>query len=232
MSGSLILAAIPVVLDGLWLTVVITCTAFLLGQILALPLALAADARARWLRWPARLYIFFVRGSPLLVQLFLIYFGLGQIEAVRDSILWPILREPLYCAILAVGLNSAAYAGALLRGAIAQTPHGQTEAARILGLRRFATMAHVILPQAYRTVLPVLGNELILVMKASALGSAVTVIEMTGAARAMVAKTYAPFEVFTVAGLMYLLLGLALSTIFRGIERAAAIPGVTTAASK
>ncbi|MBO9474225.1 ABC transporter permease subunit [Shimia sp. R10_1] len=227
MSYEILMAAIPIVWDGLWLTLVITLSAFVLGQVVALPLAMAADARSRFVSAPARAYIFFVRGSPMLVQLFIIYYGLGSLEAVRDSIFWPILKEPLGCAILAVGLNSAAYMGALLRGAISQVPDGQGEAARTLGLSPWQTLTRVTLPQAYRYVLPVLGNEITLVMKASSLASAVTVVEMTGAARALVARTYAPFEVFTVAGALYLMLALGFAALFRAIERKTAIPGLS-----
>lgn len=159
------------------------------------------------------------------MQLFIIYYGLGSLESVRSSILWPILREPLYCAILAVGLNSAAYVAELLRATIQQFPVGQSEAAKALGMTTWQTMRHITLPQIYRNVLPVLGNEIVLVMKASSLASAVTVVEMTGAARAFVARTYAPFEVFTAAGCFYLLFGLILATSFRAIERKVAVPG-------
>ncbi|MEI4263943.1 ABC transporter permease [Roseovarius sp. D0-M9] len=227
MSYDLFLAAIPVILEGLRLTVIITISAFLLGQVAALPLALAAASRYRALAWPSQFYIFFVRGSPMLVQLFIIYYGLGSLEVVRNSVLWPILKEPVGCAILAVGLNSAAYMGALVRGAITQIPPGQNEAACILGLNRWQALTRVILPQAYRDVLPVLGNEITLVMKASSLASAVTVVEMTGAARVMVSRTFAPFEVFTVAGAFYLALGLVFAWFFRLIERRTAIPGLS-----
>ena len=230
MSVEILLAAIPLVLQGLWLTLVITLCAFMVGQIVALPLALATGARSRLLRWPVKTWIFFVRGSPLLVQLFIIYFGLGEVDFVRNSILWPILREPLNCAILAVGLNSGAYAAELLRGGLRQIPVGQTEAARVLGMGRFHTLTCITLPQLYRNTLPVMGNEIILVMKGSALARAVTGMELTGAARAFVSKTYAPFEVFTVAGVIYLLIGLAFSQLFLGIERATAIPGPSAAA--
>ena len=231
MSFDILLDAVPIVLDGLLLTIIITLTAFVLGQILALPLALAAKSTLWPLSWPARAYIFFIRGSPMLVQLFIIYYGLGSVEAVRNSLFWPILKEPLGCAILAVGLNSAAYMGAIVRGAITEVPAGQTEAARILGLTKWQTLTRVTLPQAYRFVLPVLGNEITLVMKASALASAVTVMEMTGAARALVARTYAPFEVFAVAGVFYLALALLFAWAFKRIEHRTAIPGLNTPSS-
>jgi polar amino acid transport system permease protein/octopine/nopaline transport system permease protein len=224
MSWSLFLQAVQVVMGGLWLTVLVTLASFAVGQIGALPLAIARTSGSRLANAPALTFTFVMRGSPLLVQLFIIYYGLGQLEAVRQSFIWPLLKSPVNCAIIAVGLNSAAYTAELVAGAIGHVAKGQWEAAKALGIRRPVTLARIILPQAYRAILPALGNELILVMKGSTLASAVTVMEMTGAARVFVARTYAPFEAFIVAGLMYLLVGALFSFVFRGIERAVAIP--------
>jgi octopine/nopaline transport system permease protein len=225
LSFELFLPAFMAVKNGFVLTLTITLASFVLGQILALPLALALNSNSKAFRVPASTYTFLVRGSPLLVQLFIVYYGLGQIEAVRQSFLWPMLRSPIYCAILAIGLNSAAYSAELLAGAIRQLPPGQWEAGRALGLRSGLLMLKIILPQAYRAILPAIGNELVLVMKGSTLASAVTVMEMTGAARVFVAKSYAPFETFLIAGAIYLLLGAVFGRIFRFIELRAAIPG-------
>ncbi|WDZ79125.1 ABC transporter permease subunit (plasmid) [Ensifer adhaerens] len=211
--------------NGFLLTICITLASFALGQVLALPLALALNSERRSVRLPASAYTFLVRGSPLLVQLFIIYYGLGQIEAVRQSFIWPVLRSPIYCAILAIGLNSAAYSAELLAGAIRQLPRGQWEAGNALGIRYRVLLSKIILPQAYRAVLPAIGNELVLVMKGSTLASAVTVMEMTGAARVFVARTYAPFETFLIAGTIYLLMGAVFGRIFRFVEVRTAVPG-------
>ena len=225
MNTDLFLQAARAVFSGLWLTLVVTLAAYVIGQVFALPLALARTSGRRWLNAPALPFTCVMRGSPLLVQLFIIYYGLGQIEAVRSSLIWPLLRSPLGCAILAVGLNSAAYTAELVAGAILHVPKGQWEAAKALGIRAPVTLARIILPQAYRAILPALGNEMILVMKGSTLASTVTVMEMTGAARVFVARTYAPFEAFAVAGLIYLLLGAMFGFGFRRVERCVAIPG-------
>src|SRR6185437_7215653 len=208
MSETIVLQAIPLLVTALRLTIQITIAAFVLGQVLALPIGVARTSRRRLIAWPCFAYTFAVRGSPLLVQLFLVYYGLGQIAAIRSSVLWPVLREPVNCAILVIGLNSAAYSAEIIRGALLGLPKGQTEAATALGLGRLATLARVSLPQVYRIILPVIGNEIILVLKASALASTVTVMEMTGAARSLVASTYVPFEVFSIAGVLYLAAGL------------------------
>lgn len=225
MSFDLFLPAFLAVKNGFLLTVAITIASFALGQILALPLALGLTSTRQAIRVPVSTYTFLVRGSPLLIQLFIIYYGLGQIELVRNSFLWPVLRSPVYCAILAIGLNSAAYAAELLAGGIRQLPVGQWEAGRALGLHWPIVLSKIILPQAYRSVLPAIGNELVLVMKGSTLASAVTVLEMTGAARVFVARSYAPFETFLIAGAIYLVMGAVFGRIFRFIETKVAIPG-------
>jgi len=225
LSLDLFAPAFMAVKNGFLLTIAITLSSFAFGQVLALPLALALTSEKRYLRLPVATYTFLVRGSPLLVQLFIVYYGLGQIEAVRSSFLWPVLRSPVNCAILAIGLNSAAYSAELLAGAIRQIPSGQWEAGRALGLHRAVLLLKVVMPQAYRCVLPAIGNELVLVMKGSTLASAVTVMEMTGAARVFVARTYAPFETFLIAGAIYLLMGAVFGRLFRSIEARVAIPG-------
>ncbi|AGS24394.1 ABC transporter permease [Rhizobium etli] len=225
LSPDLFEPAFMAVKDGFLLSVLITLASFCVGQILALPLALALTSKWGAMRLSASTYTFLVRGSPLLVQLFIIYYGLGQIEAVRNSVLWPILRSPVYCAILAIGLNSAAYSAELLAGAVRQLPVGQWEAGKALGISYRVLLVKIVLPQAYRAILPSISNELVLVMKGSTLASAVTVMEMTGSARVFVARSYAPFETFLIAGTIYLMLGAVFGRIFRFIETQTALSG-------
>lgn len=224
MTIDLFLPAFKAIQHGIWLSLLITIAAFLLGQIVALPIALALTSLKKWLSYPASIYTFLVRGSPLLVQLFIVYYGLGQVEIIRESFLWPILKSALYCAIITIGLNSAAYTSEVIAGAIRQLPKGQMEAASALGLGKAAALWKVVFPQIYRSILPALGNELVLVMKGSTLASAVTVMEMTGAARVFVARTYAPFETFLIAGAIYLIIGAIFGSIVRSVEARVAIP--------
>lgn len=226
MLFEIVQSTLPKLLIGLKLTLIITLAAFVMGQVLALPLALAARSRFKLLAWPARSYIFLVRGSPLMVQLFLIYYGLGSLPEVRGSFLWPILRDPINCAVLAIGLNSAAYMGALVTGALGDIPKGLAEAAQMLGLSKTRRLFYVTLPVLYRQILPVMGNELTLVLKGSALASTITVLEMTGVARKAVSQTFAPFEVFALAALVYLLVGLVAAWIFGRLEKWLQIPGL------
>ncbi|WP_252349281.1 ABC transporter permease [Ochrobactrum sp. BTU1] len=224
MSIELFLPAFLAIQNSIWLTLLITLASFALGQLVALPLALALTSASKSLQYCASTYTFLVRGSPLLVQLFIVYYGFGQVEAIRESILWPVLRSALYCSILTIGLNSAAYTSEVIAGAIRQLPKGQFEAASALGLKYTVSLMKVVLPQVYRSILPAIGNELVLVMKGSTLASAVTVMEMTGAARIFVSKTYAPFETFLIAGAIYLVMGAMFGRIIRFIENRVSIP--------
>ncbi|PKM26879.1 MAG: ABC transporter permease, partial [Gammaproteobacteria bacterium HGW-Gammaproteobacteria-12] len=164
-------------------------------------------------------YIFFFRGTPLLVQLFLVYYGLAQFDAVRQGPLWPYLRSPYWCAIITMTLHTAAYIAEILRGAIQAVPPGEVEAARALGMSRAKTMFYIVLPRAARIGLPAYSNEVILMLKASALASTVTLLELTGMARTIIARTYLPVEIFFAAGLFYLAIAFVLVRAFRLLER-------------
>ncbi|MEP3349455.1 MAG: ABC transporter permease subunit [Marinomonas sp.] len=224
MSAELFTRAFPVVLDGLWMTVLLTVASFVLGQIVALPLALLRDCSNKFYRKLSGAFVFIERGSPLLIQLFIIYYGLASVPFIQESFFWPVLREPMYAAILAIGLNSAAYTCEVVRGAIKDISKGQHEAAMAVGLSNFITYRKIILPQAYRNILPVIGNEAILVLKATSIVSTVTLMDMTGIAKSFAAKTYAPFEVLIIAGAFYLLLAWLLSRGFRFISKKVELP--------
>jgi His/Glu/Gln/Arg/opine family amino acid ABC transporter permease subunit len=217
--------ALPKLLEGLHLTVLLTLAVLAVGLVLALPLALAHRSRHRWLRLPAEGYILLFRGTPALVQVFLLYYGAGQFEAVRESALWPILREPFWCFVIALGLNSTAYVGQLLSGALRNLPQGVQEAAQALGLSRWQALWTVRLPLVVRQIVPALGNEAILTLKATSLACTITLLELTGMARNVIASTFAPYEVFLVAGAIYLVLTFALTRAFAAFEARLRIPG-------
>ncbi|KRE17347.1 ABC transporter permease [Bosea sp. Root483D1] len=227
MNLSLFAEAFMPLLRATGTTLSLALLSYAVGQVLGLLVALALVSRSRLVSLPAFLYTFCLRGSPLLVQVFLLYYALAQIEAVRTSILWPYLREPFFCAVLAIGLNSSAYVGELMRGAITNVARGQWEAAQVLGLGRGQAFVYIVLPQAYRAALPALGNEAILVLKATALASVITLMDVTGVARTLVADTYAPFEIFALAGLFYLAIGYVITRAFGLVEQVLSIPGTT-----
>jgi len=219
MNWEVIIKWLPKLLDGAWLTLELVGIAVLAGLLLALPLGIARASRHWYARALPYGYIFFFRGTPLLVQLFLVYYGLAQFEAVRQGPLWPYLRDPYWCAILTMTMHTAAYIAEILRGAIQAVPPGEIEAARALGMSRWQALLYIILPRAARIGLPAYSNEVILMLKASALASTITLLELTGMARTIIARTYLPVEIFFAAGLFYLLIAFILVRGFKLLER-------------
>jgi len=219
MTWEIFIKWLPSFLDGAWLTLQLVGVSVIAGLILALPLGIARSSRHFPVRALPYAYIFFFRGTPLLVQLFLVYYGLAQFEVVRQSMLWPYLRDPYWCAILTMTMHTAAYIAEIIRGAIQNVPPGEVEAARALGMSRSQTLWHIILPRATRIGLPAYSNEVILMLKASALASTITLLELTGMARKIAARTYLHEEMFLTAGLIYLVIAFILMQGFKLLER-------------
>ncbi|MBU3059656.1 ABC transporter permease [Pseudomonas indica] len=219
MNWELIIKWLPRLAEGALLTLELVGIAVIAGLLLALPLGIARASRHWYVRAFPYGYIFFFRGTPLLVQLFLVYYGVAQFEAIRQGPLWPYLRDPYWCAVLTLTLHTAAYIAEILRGAIQAVPHGEVEAARALGMSRVQALLHVILPRAARIGLPAYSNEVILMLKASALASTITLLELTGMARTIIARTYLPVEIFFAAGMFYLLAAYVLVRGFRLLEQ-------------
>jgi octopine/nopaline transport system permease protein len=203
---------------GIPLTLQLAFLSVVFGIILALPLALMRLTSIRPLGWLSRAYVFVFRSTPLLVQIFLIYYGLGQFPALRQSVLWPILREPYWCAIIALTLNTAAYGSEIIRGGVQSVQPGQIEAARACGMSGFLLFRRIILPQAVRQALPAYGNEIILMVKATALASIITIMEITGLAAKMISETYRAIEIFIVAGAIYLAINYVITRIIQAFE--------------
>jgi len=206
-------------LGGVPLTLQLSLTALLAGFILAVVIAWAASSRFRLLQWIGSIHTEIFRGTPLLVQIFLIYYGLGQIPGVRHSELWPYLREPYWCAILALALNTSAYTAEIIRGAIQAVPAGEVEAGRACGMSGFLLRRRVTWPIAIRHGLPVYSSEVILMLKATSLASIITLSEVTGIAYKLISSTYRVMEVFAVTGALYLTLTFAISLAFALVER-------------
>ena len=219
MNWDVIVQYLPRLLDGALLTLQLVGVSVVAGLILALPMGVARASQNFYVRALPYAYIFFFRGTPLLVQLFLVYYGMAQFEVVRKSALWPYLRDPYWCAIITMTLHTAAYIAEIIRGAIQAVPPGEVEAARALGMSRAQTMLHIILPRAMRIGLPAYSNEVILMLKASALASTITLLELTGMARKIAARTYLHEEMFLTAGLIYLVIAFVLMQGFKLLER-------------
>ncbi len=204
-------------LRGAGLTLELLALSATIAFLLAVPLALMRVSRSGALRRSAYVYMYLFRGTPLLTQLFLIYYGLAQFDAVRHSVLWPILRDPWPCALIALSLNMSAYVAEVLRGGIGGVPAGEREAGLAAGLSPFQLYRLVILPRAFRIALPALGNEMIVQMKSTALVSTITLLDLTGVSRRIVTRTYSTDALF-VAGIIYVILTYAISRGFRLAE--------------
>jgi octopine/nopaline transport system permease protein len=208
---------------GVPLTLQLAFLSVLYGLVAALALAFAMRSGVALLRWPAQAYVFVFRGTPLLVQVFLIYYGLGQFRPFLQELdLWWFFRSPWYCVLLALSMNTAAYGAEIIRGGLQSVPAQQVEAARAFGMSGWTLYRRVIGPLALRQALPSYGNELVLMVKATALGSTVTLMELTGLAHKLNSETFRAFEIFFVAGAIYLAINLTLTRIVAWLERRAA----------
>ena len=198
-------------LSGVPLTLKLAASSIVFGAILALLFAMMRLSGIAVLDWIARLYVFVFRGTPLLVQIFIIYYGLSQFPVIRYSFLWPILREPYWCAIIALTLNNAAYASEIIRGGLLSVPSGQIEAAKACGMSRFTSFRRIVMPLAIRQALPGYDNEMISMVKATSLASIITLMEVTGIAAKLIAESYRAIEVFVIAGAIYLAINFVLT---------------------
>ncbi|AGZ37869.1 amino acid ABC transporter permease [Pseudomonas sp. SWI6] len=214
----LIADSLPLYAGGVLVTFKLLLIALAAGLALAIPLALLRISRTPWLNRLAWLYTYVIRGTPMLVQLFLIYYGLAQFEAVRGSVFWPYLSSATFCACLAFAINTSAYSAEILAGALKATPSGEIEAARAVGMSRFTLYRRILLPSSLRRALPQYSNEVIMMLHTTSLASIVTLVDITGVARTVSSRYYMPFEAFVTAGLFYLCLTFILLRLFKLAE--------------
>lgn len=219
MDFSVIVEYFPKLMQGTWVSLQLILLSVVLGGIFALPIALARISKNPLISGLPFAYIFFFRGTPLLVQIFLVYYGASQFEVVRESFLWPVLKEPFWCAIIAFTLNTSAYTAEIFRGAIQAIPVGEVEACKVVGMTKVQMYRRILLPRAFGIVLPAYGNEIILMLKGSALASTITILDLTGMARTIIARTYTPIEIFLAAGVIYLVISMVVIAIFKQVEK-------------
>ena len=220
-NWQIIFDSIPKLLEGSILTIELVLLSGFLGFVLAVPLALARLSKRWWVQALPFAYIFSFRGTPLLVQIFLIYYGLSQFDWVTNSWLWKVgvLSSPFWCAIIAFTLNTAAYIAEIIRGAIKSIPKGENEAADAIGMSYTQKLRRIIFPRAFGIMLPAYGNEVIFMLKGSALASTITLMDITGVANTLMQKTYTVLELFFAAGVLYLLISWVLIGTFRFLEK-------------
>ena len=219
MDYNVIIHNLPLYLNGLLVTIQLVLIALISGFGLAVPLALMAVSKNSYLRYPAKSYIYFFRGTPLLVQMFLLYYGMGQFEAIRESVFWMLFREAYWCAIIAFALNTAGYTAEILRGAIEQTPFGEIEAANASGMSKSTLYRRIILPGSFRRALPAYGNEVIFMLHGSALAGVITIVDLFGAAKIVNSRYFVPFESFITAGFFYLCCTFCIIWFFKWVEK-------------
>jgi len=219
MNWAVVWDSLPMYAAGAWVTLQLLGLALAIGVAGALPLAVLRSLPSPWVWRPVWAFTYVVRGTPLLVQLFLLYYGLAQFEAVRDSVFWPWLRSAWFCAVAAFAVNTCAYTTEILHGAIKAVPHGEVEAARAYGMSRWTTFRRIVLPSACRRALPAYSNEVVLMLHGTALASVVTLHDLTGVAREVNSIHYLPFEAFITAALCYLAITVVLVAAFHAAER-------------
>ncbi|MDE1993225.1 MAG: ABC transporter permease subunit [Rhizobiaceae bacterium] len=218
MKLALVSDAFLTLLGGVPLTLLLAGLSLVIGFALSVPLAFLRASPNRLQSLPVLTYTYVFRGTPLLVQLFLVYYGLSQIGFVRHSIFWRFFADPFWCALFAFSLNSAAYTTEIFRGGIQAVPRGMIEAGQAIGLSAMQIRLRIVFPIALRMVLPSYANEVIGMLKATSLASTVTLLEITGLARKLVSETFAPYEIFLAAGLIYFALTFVASRLFNLLE--------------
>lgn len=219
MDFSIIFGNLDIYIEGFKNTFILVSASLFIGLIFAIPLAATLQTTKNIIILGIiRGYIYFFRGTPLLVQMFLIYYGLGQFEPLKASFLWVFFKEAYFCALLAFSLNTCAYTTEIIRGAIENTPHGEIEAAKAAGMSTFLRLRRIILPSALRRALPSYSNEIIFMLHGSSLASVITIVDLTGAARIINSRFYSPYEAFLTAAIFYMAITFLIVWLIKKLE--------------
>ena len=219
MDLDLMIDSLPKLLNATLTTLKLLSLSLVFGLIIGLIFALMRLSKSKFVSNFSYSFSYVFRGTPLLVQIFIIYFGLGQIEYLRSTILWNILKEPYWCAIIAFSLNTGAYTSEILRSAFQTIKPGLIEAGKSLGISRKIIFYKIQIPIAIKQSLPAYGNEIILMLKGTSLASTVTIMDLTGVAKYIISTTFKPVEVFIVAGSIYLFLTFLIHNFIKFTEK-------------
>tara|TARA_A100001035_G_scaffold8117_1_gene5755 strand:- start:79 stop:750 length:672 start_codon:yes stop_codon:yes gene_type:complete len=219
MDFELMINSFPKLLNAAVVTLKLLSVSLIVGLFIGLLFAILRLNKNIFINKFAYGYSYVFRGTPLLVQIFIIYFGLGQIESLRSSFLWVILKEPYWCAIIAFALNTGAYTSEILRSAFQTIKPGIIEAGKSLGISNKIIFYKVQIPIAIRQSLPAYGNEIILMLKGTSLASTVTLMDLTGVAKYIISTTFKPIEVFIVAGGIYLFMTFIIHNVIKFLEK-------------
>ena len=219
MDLELMINSLPKLLSAAVITLKLLSVSLIIGLFIGLFFAILRLNKNIFINRFAYGYSYVFRGTPLLVQIFIIYFGLGQIEFLRSTVLWVILKEPYWCAIIAFALNTGAYTSEILRSAFQTIKLGIIEAGKSLGISNKVIFYKIQIPIAIRQSLPAYGNEIILMMKGTSLASTVTIMDLTGVAKYIISTTFKPIEVFIVAGGIYLFMTFIIHNVIKFLEK-------------
>ena len=219
MDLELMINSFPKLLSAAVITLKLLSVSLIIGLFIGLLFAILRLNKNIFINRFAYGYSYVFRGTPLLVQIFIIYFGLGQIEYLRSTVLWVILKEPYWCAIIAFALNTGAYTSEILRSAFQTIKPGIIEAGKSLGISNKVIFYKIQIPIAIRQSLPAYGNEIILMMKGTSLASTVTIMDLTGVAKYIISTTFKPIEVFIVAGGIYLFMTFIIHNVIKFLEK-------------
>lgn len=210
-----LISYLPQLLHGLSITLILMLVSISIGFLLAVMMTICLMSDHFFIRKTIQGFIFFIRGTPLLVQIFLIYYGTGQFEWIRNSALWIVLQGPMACAIIALSINTAAYTTVLLKGAIDSVPKNEIAACEALGMSKWLALRHVIFPRAFRIALPAYSNEVLMILKGTSLVSTITILDLMGVTQKINAETYATVELYLMVGIIYLVLNGVITTLFK-----------------
>ena len=219
MDINLIITSFPKLIIASFTTIKLLSVSLLIGLFIGLLFALLRINNNIILGKIAYGYSYVFRGTPLLVQIFIIYYGFGQVELIRESIFWSVLKEPYWCAVIAFALNTGAYTSEILRSAFQTIKPGLIEAGKSLGVNSKIILYKIQIPIAIRQSLPAYGNEIILMLKGTSLASTVTLMDLTGVAKYIISTTFKPIEVFIIAGSIYLFFTFIIHNIIKILEK-------------
>jgi len=215
----LIIESFPRLIVATKLTIELTLLSLFFGIFVGIFFAILRTSNIKTFYYISYYYSYVFRGTPLLVQIFIIYFGLAQLEWIRESFLWIVLKEPYSCAIIAFTLNTGAYTSEIIRSAFETINKGILEAAEGLGLNKLHTFFKIKMPIVIKQSLPAYGNEMILMLKGTSLASTVTLLDLTGVAKHIISTTFRPVEIFIVAGSIYLLMTFVIHNLIKFLEK-------------
>ena len=218
MDLSIIFDNIGIYLEGLKNTLILVSISLSIGLALAIPLAVLRTSKNLFVSGPIWAFVYFFRGTPLLVQMILINYGMGKFDPIKSSFLWFFFKEAYFCALFAFTLNTCAYTTEIIRGAIENTPHGEIEAAKAAGMSSLLRFRRIILPSSFRRALPTYGNEIIFMLQGSSLASVITIVDITGAARIVNSRYYSPYEAFLTAAVFYMAITFLIIWLVKKLE--------------